>query len=111
MRPFEYRSITRKLNNCNTFYEIFSTIFPLKEACSLAVAPILPSPASLGPQGVLRKKFKIEKGTRITIYDDGKRIIVEPIHDDPVAAGKGILKTHGKVLKALIADREKESER
>ena len=59
----------------------------------------------------LRKKFKIEKGTRITIYDDGKRIIVEPIHDDPVAAGKGMLKTHGKVLKALIADREKESER
>ena len=59
----------------------------------------------------LRKKFKIEKGTRITIYEDGKRIIVEPIHDDPVAAGKGMLKTHGKVLKALIADREKESER
>ena len=59
----------------------------------------------------LRKKFKIEKGTQIYIYDDGKRIIVEPIHDDPVASGKGMLKTHGKVLKALIADREKESER
>ena len=59
----------------------------------------------------LRKKFKIEKGTRIAIYDDDKRIIVERSHADPVAAGKGMLKTHGKVLKALIADREKESER
>jgi AbrB family looped-hinge helix DNA binding protein len=58
----------------------------------------------------LRKKFNINKGTRIYVYDEGDRIIVEPIHDDPVISGKGILKTRGKVLKSLIADRKKESE-
>ena len=57
----------------------------------------------------LRKKFNIEKGTRIYVYDEDGRIIVEPIHDDPVLSGKGILKTKGKVLKSLISDREKES--
>lgn len=59
----------------------------------------------------LRKKYKIEKGTRIYIYDDGKRIIIEPIQDDPVIGGKGMLKTRGKVLESLLADREKEAER
>lgn len=59
----------------------------------------------------LRKKYNIEKGTRIHIFDDGKRIIVEPIQDDPVLAGRGMLKTRGKVLRSLLADREKEAER
>jgi AbrB family looped-hinge helix DNA binding protein len=59
----------------------------------------------------LRKKYKIEKGTRIHIFDDGKRIIVEPIVDDPVLSGRGMLKTRGKVLQSLVADREKEAER
>lgn len=58
----------------------------------------------------LRKKFNINKGTRIYVYDEGGRIIVEPVHDDPVISGKGMLKTRGKVLKSLIADRKKESE-
>jgi AbrB family looped-hinge helix DNA binding protein len=57
----------------------------------------------------LRKKFKIANGTRTHVYDDGKRIIVEPLYDDPVSAGKGMLKTKGRVLKSLISDREKES--
>ena len=43
------------------------------------------------------------------IYDDGERIVVEPIQDDPVKKGRGMLKTHGNTLEALIADREKES--
>lgn len=58
----------------------------------------------------IRKKFGINKGSRICIYDDGKRIIVEPIHDDPVASGRGMLKTRGRILESLVADREKESE-
>jgi AbrB family looped-hinge helix DNA binding protein len=58
----------------------------------------------------LRKKFKISKGTRVYVYDDGERIIVEPVQDDPVISGKGMLKTNGRVLRSLITDREKESE-
>jgi AbrB family looped-hinge helix DNA binding protein len=58
---------------------------------------------------VLRKKFDIKKGTRMRVYEDDKRIIVEPIHDDPVVTGRGILKTKGNILKVLLADREEES--
>jgi AbrB family looped-hinge helix DNA binding protein len=57
----------------------------------------------------LRKKFNIKKGTRIRVYEDDRRIIVEPIHDDPVVTGRGMLKTKGEVLQALIADREEEA--
>ena len=59
----------------------------------------------------LRKKFKIVNGTRVRVYDNGQNIIVEPLYDDPVSAGKGMLKTKGRVLKALISDRKKESAR
>ncbi len=58
----------------------------------------------------IRSKFKIQKGTRVNIYDDGKRIIVEPIVEDPIEAGRGMLKTKGKILKALLADRKKEAD-
>ena len=58
----------------------------------------------------LRKKFKIKKGTRVCVYDDGKRIIVEPLYDDPVLSGRGMLRTHGKVLEALVSDRKKEAD-
>jgi AbrB family looped-hinge helix DNA binding protein len=58
----------------------------------------------------LRKKYKIEKGTRIHIFDDGKRIIIEPIQDDPVLTGRGMLKTRGKVLRSLLSDRKQEAE-
>jgi AbrB family looped-hinge helix DNA binding protein len=57
----------------------------------------------------LRKKFQIVNGTRVQVYDDGKHIIVDPIFDDPIATGKGMLKTKGRALKALISDRKKES--
>ena len=32
----------------------------------------------------IRGKFKIKKGTRVKVYDDGKKIIVEPLPDDPI---------------------------
>ena len=58
----------------------------------------------------IRARFKIKKGTQVNVYDDGKRIIVEPIADDPIQDGRGMLKTKGKVLRALVADRKKEAE-
>ena len=59
----------------------------------------------------IRKKFRIKKGTRVNVYDDGDKIIVEPIHENPVVEGMGMLETRGKVLKALIADRKREAKR
>lgn len=57
----------------------------------------------------LRKKYQIERGTPLRVYDKRNRIIVEPVIGDPVEEGRGILKTKGKVLKALIRDRKREA--
>ena len=58
----------------------------------------------------IRKKFKIKKGSRVNVYDEGNKIIVEPLPDDPVQEGRGMLKTRGLILKALIEDRKREAE-
>ena len=57
----------------------------------------------------LRKKYGIVKGTPINIYEQNNKIILEPIHKDPVTQGKGILNTKGRVLKRLIEDRKDEA--
>ncbi len=59
----------------------------------------------------IRAKFNIKKGTQVNIYEEGDRIIVEPIADDPIKKGRGMLKTKGKILKALVEDRKKEAAR
>jgi len=59
----------------------------------------------------LRKKYGIVKGTPVNIYEQNNKIIVEPIHEDPIREGKGILKTKGRVLARLLADRKEEAER
>jgi hypothetical protein len=43
------------------------------------------------------------------VYDKRNRIILEPVIQDPVEEGRGILKTKGRVLKALIRDRKREA--
>ena len=58
----------------------------------------------------IRKKFGIVKGTPVNIYDEENRIIVEPVHRDPVQQGRGMLKSRGRVLKRLIKDRSEEAE-
>ncbi len=57
----------------------------------------------------LRKKYGIKKGTPVNIYEQGGKIIVEPIPDDPIETGKGMLKTKGRILARLLADRREES--
>jgi AbrB family looped-hinge helix DNA binding protein len=59
----------------------------------------------------IRGKFNIRKGTRVNVYEDGNKIIVEPLTDDPIAEGRGMLKPRGRVLRALMADRQKEAQR
>jgi AbrB family looped-hinge helix DNA binding protein len=58
----------------------------------------------------IRGKFKIKKGTRVNVYEDGNKIILEPLPDDPIKQGRGMLKTRGRILKALMADRKREAE-
>lgn len=59
----------------------------------------------------IRKKFGIVKGTQIHIYEQNNKIIVEPIHEDPVEKGKGMLRTKGSVLRRLMVDRKEEAKR
>ena len=58
----------------------------------------------------IRAKFKIKKGTRVNVYEEGNRIIVEPLTHDPIKEGRGMLKTKGRILRALLEDRRKEAE-
>lgn len=58
----------------------------------------------------LRKKYGIEKGTRLNVYEKEEKIIVEPLTDDLVESGRGILKTKGRVLKSLVESRKEEAE-
>lgn len=57
----------------------------------------------------IRARFNIKKGTQVNVYDEGDKIIVEPLADNPIEKGRGMLKTKGKILRTLIADREKEA--
>jgi len=59
----------------------------------------------------LRKKYQIERGTSLRVYEENNRIIVEPLKQDPVAEGRGILKTKGRILQALVRERQEEAKR
>jgi len=54
----------------------------------------------------IRKKLSIGRGTRLKIYEEGNRIVVEPLQPDAVEAGRGMLKSKGRVLKLLLEDRK-----
>ena len=58
----------------------------------------------------IRARFKIKKGTRVNVYDEGNRIIVEPLSSDPIKEGRGMLTTGGRILNSLKEDRKKEAE-
>ncbi len=57
----------------------------------------------------IRRKYGIEKGTRLKVYDQKNKIIVQPLKRDPVQEGRGMLKTKGRILKALVKDRKREA--
>jgi AbrB family looped-hinge helix DNA binding protein len=57
----------------------------------------------------LRRKYQIERGTPLRVYDRRNRIILEPVVRDLVEEGQGMLKTRGKILKSLIEDRKREA--
>ena len=58
----------------------------------------------------LRKKFGIVKGTPVNVYEKDNQIVVEPLKEDFVQSGRGILKTKGRILKSLIENRKEEAE-
>jgi AbrB family looped-hinge helix DNA binding protein len=59
----------------------------------------------------LRKKLNIRQGTKISVKEKGGKIIMEPLPDDMLQAGRGILKTKGKAVKRLLKDRKFEADK
>ena len=59
----------------------------------------------------IRKRLNIKKGTRVSIHEEGDKVIVQPLTDDYFEKMAGILKTKGRLTKALLAERAKERAR
>ena len=60
----------------------------------------------------LRKKFNIQKGTRVAIMEgEGRVILIKPLPDDPIEASRGMLKGKTSLTKALLKDRLVEAKR
>lgn len=59
----------------------------------------------------MRKKLNIHQGTRLKVEEKNGKIIMEPLPDDLLEAGRGFLKSRGKVLKSLLADRKFEADK
>lgn len=57
----------------------------------------------------LRRKYKIGRGTPLRVYGKKNHIVLEPLGQDPVEEGRGMLKTRGRILKSLIEDRKREA--
>ncbi|TRZ51335.1 AbrB/MazE/SpoVT family DNA-binding domain-containing protein [bacterium] len=54
----------------------------------------------------IRKKLSIGRGSQLKISEEGNRIVIEPLQPDAVEAGRGMLKSGGRVLKLLLEDRK-----
>lgn len=54
----------------------------------------------------VRKKLNICKGEKLSVIEREGKIILEPIWEDPVKAGRGMFSTRGEVLRLLVEDRK-----
>ena len=58
---------------------------------------------------ILRKKLNIRQGTRIAVREENGKIIMEPLPDDIIKAGRGMLRSQGRAIERLLADRKFEA--
>ena len=58
----------------------------------------------------LRKKYGIKAGTRIEVWDDGSRIVLQPITREFIRSLRGVMKGSG-AMAILVEERRKEVER
>lgn len=58
---------------------------------------------------MLRDKFKIRKGTRVSIVEDGTRIVLQPLTREYLRGLRGSLKGEPSALTYLIEGRRGES--
>jgi len=58
----------------------------------------------------LRRKFGMKKGTQVCFFEKEGEIVIRPITDEYIRGMAGITQTKGKLLKALMKEKEKEKE-
>jgi AbrB family looped-hinge helix DNA binding protein len=58
----------------------------------------------------LRRRFGIKRGTRVYLHEREGEIVIRPITDDYIRSLAGVTGTKGKLLKALLEEKEKERE-
>jgi AbrB family looped-hinge helix DNA binding protein len=56
----------------------------------------------------LRRKFGIETGTQVSIYEKDGLTVIKPITDEYIESMAGVTGTKGKLLKALKEEKAKE---
>ena len=56
----------------------------------------------------IRQRLKIKKGTRIHVAEKEDAIVLTPLTPEYFERRAGFLKTKGKFLKSLLAERQKE---
>ena len=57
---------------------------------------------------VMRKKYHLNKGSRIAIFDREGEIILKPIKENIVEYGHGLLKKGSSALKVLLKERRRD---
>ncbi len=56
----------------------------------------------------IRRKLKINKGTKVYIEEKGNEITLKPITPEAISRFAGILQSGGELTKALLEEREKD---
>ena len=56
----------------------------------------------------IRRKLKINKGTKVYIEEKGNEITIKPITPEAISRFAGILQSGGELTKALLEEREKD---
>lgn len=58
-----------------------------------------------------RRKYNIKKGTRLSLFERKGELIMKPITDEFIRSMSGLTGTHGRLLKALKEEKDKEKQR
>ncbi len=58
----------------------------------------------------IRHRHRIRKGTKVCFLEQGNDIIIRPVTDEYIDSLKGLLKTKGKALQALLEEKKRERE-
>ena len=59
----------------------------------------------------LRRKYHIQKGSRLGVIDHEGEILLKPLPKDPIRAARGFLKGGESALKFLLKERRQERKR